>query len=602
MLQKQLEAKKAAYEQYSESVRNAVESDATIIKMQEDIELAQARFNDMQNERARQEMERQQQESINAMDRGVMFVGRIALSAIREQWNAAIDYATSYYDTLNEIRVVTGKSEAEATQMGDNFRKLAKEMKVTSTELAGAAVTFYRQGLNDTEVNDRLNWVTKYAKVANIDFDTAAELITASSNAMSEDIQGNIERVVDVFLYLGDAAATSGEEIGVAMQKASASATEFGLSFEWLGAYIATVAEQTRQAPQVIGTAFNSMMARLHQIRTKGYNEEDATQINDVAKALATVNIELMNSDGSWRDMSDIFTDISGKWTDMTDKQKAYIATTLAGTRQQNVFFALMNDMSKGLEGGSRAWELYTGAMNAAGTATEKYAVWQESIAASQANFQASMENIYASLQPNLIKGFYDVMTGIADAVANATSALGGFNLVIPAVIAGIVGIIAAINKAHIAVTGIGGAIKALGTVLMGHPLIAAATALIGLVAVSTPLVNLFDGIFGKEDTRYADATKGYQESIQSIQKLQKEQEKLNDTFGGMSPDLSATNEELSKYASLLDSAAEISPTAALAIDDFKRGAIDLGEALRIVNEEYDKLIQAEKQKKAGEA
>jgi len=102
---------------------------------------------------------------------------------------------------------------------------------------------------------------------------------------MSEDIQGNIERIVDVFLYLGDTAATSGEEIGKAMQKASASATEFGLSFEWLGTYIATVAEQTRQAPESIGNAFNSMLARLHNIKQKGFNEEDETKINDVAKA-----------------------------------------------------------------------------------------------------------------------------------------------------------------------------------------------------------------------------------------------------------------------------------------------------------------------------
>ena len=56
------------------------------------------------------------------------------------------------------------------------------------------------------------------------------------------------------------------------MQKASASATEAGLSFEWLGAYIATVSEKTRQAPEVIGTAYNTIIARLHNIKAKGFN------------------------------------------------------------------------------------------------------------------------------------------------------------------------------------------------------------------------------------------------------------------------------------------------------------------------------------------
>ena len=94
---------------------------------------------------------------------------------IRDYWNGAIEYASSYYDKLNEIRTITGKTEEEANRMGKNLRKLAKEMSVTSTELSQAAVTFYRQGLSDAEVNKRLEWVTKYAKLAKIDFESAAE-------------------------------------------------------------------------------------------------------------------------------------------------------------------------------------------------------------------------------------------------------------------------------------------------------------------------------------------------------------------------------------------------------------------------------------------
>lgn len=599
-LQKQLEAKSEAYAKYSESVRKAVESSEAIVRKQEELDQAVAKYRD-------EEAQQKYNETYAFVERGVTMAGRVLISALREQWSAAIDYATQYYDTLNEIRVVTGKNEAEATQMGDNFRKLAKEMKVTSTELASAAVTFYRQGLNDTQVNERLNWVTKYAKVANIDFNTAAELITATTNAMSADIQGDIERVVDVFLYLGDAAATSGEEIGVAMQKASASAVEFGVSFEWLGAYIATVAEQTRQAPQVIGTAFNSMMSRLHQIRSTGYNQEDATKINDVAKALSQVNIALMDSDGNWRDMSTIFTDIAGKWDTMTDKQKSYLSTTLAGTRQQNVFYALMNDMSKGLEGGSRAWQLYTGALEAAGTATEKFSVWQESVAASQSNFQASMENIYASLQPNLIKGFYDVMAGIADVVANVTKSMGGLNFIIPAVIAGIMGVASVVIKLTTAAQGASGAFGILGSVLNKHPVIAIATALVSLVSAITLFTGTSDALVGvfkgqSQAERYSEASQRYEASIKSQQDFQKEQQALNDIFGAMDPELQLTNSQLATYSNLIEKAAGISPTAALAMDDLKQGAINLGGALKIANEEYDKYIQNLRSKAAEEA
>ena len=144
-------------------------------------------------------------------------------------------------------------------------------MNVASTEIATAAVEFWRQGLPEDEVNRRLKSTIQYAKISGLEFDEAAELITAATNTM----EISAKRAADVFAYLGDASASGADEIGIAMQKASASAVEFGLSFEWLGAYIATISEKTRQAPEVIGTSINSIMARLHSIKAKGYNEVD---------------------------------------------------------------------------------------------------------------------------------------------------------------------------------------------------------------------------------------------------------------------------------------------------------------------------------------
>lgn len=79
-------------------------------------------------------------------ERLVNRLGQAEIKLLKEQWKAAVEYASAYYDAMNEIRVVTGKTEQEAQRIGETYRKLAKEMKVTSTELSSAAVLFYRQG------------------------------------------------------------------------------------------------------------------------------------------------------------------------------------------------------------------------------------------------------------------------------------------------------------------------------------------------------------------------------------------------------------------------------------------------------------------------
>lgn len=291
-------------------------------------------------------------------------------------------------------------------------------------------------------------------------------------------------------IFVGHKSNRKADEIGVAMQKASASAEEFGVSFEWLGAYIATVSEKTRQAPEVIGTAFNSLMARMHSIKQKGFNEEDATQINDVAKALGTLGIELLDEENNWRSMSDIMTEIAGQWDTLDAKQKAYISTTIAGARQQNTFLALMSDMAKGAEGGSRAFELYKGALNAAGTATQKYSVYMESVEAAQGRLKASLESLYGLLSADWMKGAYDGLAGFVDLIAGGTESLRGFNIAIPTVVAGLGAVVVVITK----IVSLIKAIKTMGLVAgiasASNPIGLIVTALAGLVTVITAVTG----------------------------------------------------------------------------------------------------------------
>ena len=397
------------------------ESSDRVAKSQRDVELNTAKAADRQREHG-DEMQRTNTLADQLVRSITHLLVQYASRALSDFWREASTYAQDYYNKLNEIRIVTGATEEQADSMGRTYRDLASSMSVSSTEIANAAVTFWRQGLSEDEVNARLQSTIQYAKISSLEFKDAAELMTAATNGL--DIEAS--RVADVWAYLGDASASGADEIGKAMQKVAATAESAGLSFEWLGAYIATISEKTRQAPEVIGTSLNSIISRLQSIKQKGYNEEDTTQINDIAKALANIDVALMDNEGNWRNLNDIFMDIAVQWNDLDDKTRSYIATTIAGTRQKNYFLTLMEDLKNvtGQTGeASRAMELYTGAMNSAGTATEKYAIYEQSVEAANARMQASFERLYSLLDANMFKSFYD---GVSDVVDNIYYALSG--------------------------------------------------------------------------------------------------------------------------------------------------------------------------------
>lgn len=89
-----------------------------------------------------------------------------ASQALTKFWQDGISYAQQYYDKMNEIRIVTGASESESLKLGESYRRIASEMKVSSTEVATAAVEFWRQGVGNDKVTALTQDTVMYAKVA----------------------------------------------------------------------------------------------------------------------------------------------------------------------------------------------------------------------------------------------------------------------------------------------------------------------------------------------------------------------------------------------------------------------------------------------------
>ncbi|MCK9330626.1 MAG: phage tail tape measure protein, partial [Candidatus Cloacimonetes bacterium] len=110
-----------------------------------------------------------------------------------------INYLIDLDNAMNQIRIVMNLNNEEAVKLGKSYNELAKSMSVTTTEIANASVEFARQGLNQEQMNNRLQNTIKYAKISGMEFKETAEIITATVNSMGI----SAERAVDVFSYLG---------------------------------------------------------------------------------------------------------------------------------------------------------------------------------------------------------------------------------------------------------------------------------------------------------------------------------------------------------------------------------------------------------------
>lgn len=336
-----------------------------------------------------------------------LMVGNISVRMINF-FKKGIKYSYDFNKALTEISVVTNQSQQRVERLADSYGRLSKEMSTLKEETIASTVEFYRQGLSQQEVLERVVTTTKFAKISNLDTRESAELLTATVNSMGKDI----ENVSDVFITLGDATATSSMELAKGFQKVGGIAGAMNVEFEKASSWLATISARTRESAESIGTGLKTIMARYQQLTEKGYVEEDGTKVNNVAKALNEARIKMIDdATGQFKNFGDVMDELGGKWDKLDNRTKAYIANAMAGTYQLSRFTNLM-------EGYSDSIDLYETALDSAGTTQKKYNLWLEGTEASFNRVKGELTDIWTKLfESKHLKNMLGIVEDILKAV-----------------------------------------------------------------------------------------------------------------------------------------------------------------------------------------
>lgn len=301
----------------------------------------------------------------------------------------AYRYVEDLNESLNNIRIVTGKSTAEMAQFAKQANRAAKELNTTTTKYTDASLIYYQQGLDDKQVKARTDVTAKFANVSRENLTTSSEYLTAIWNNFAKGSK-NLEYFADVIVALGAATASSSQEIATGLNKFAATAETVGLSYEYATAALATVTATTRQSADVVGTAFKTLFSRIQDLEL-GKTLDDGTTLGKYSKALDAVGIAIKDSNGELRDMDRILDDVGGKWDTLNKDEQVALAQAVGGIRQYTQFIALMDNwdfMKENLET----------AKNATGELQNQADIFAESWEAARKNVKASAEGIYDSL------------------------------------------------------------------------------------------------------------------------------------------------------------------------------------------------------------
>lgn len=314
------------------------------------------------------------------------------------------------------IAMVTKYSVDEMWGSYSLYADMAAELGQKTNSVIQASALFYQQGLDTNEALELTIDTMKLATLAGNDFQTATQEMTSALRGFKMEMDKG-GHVTDVYSELAAHAAASVDDIAQAMARTASIANSAGMSFENTSAFLTQMIETTQESAENIGTSLKTIIARFTELKENVAGTSDSEfedlDYNKVDKALKSVGVSLKDATGQFRDLDQVFIELSEKWDTLDRNTQRYVATIAAGSRQQSRFIAMMDNYD-------RTVELMNLAADAEGKADEQFAKYADTMEYKLNQLSTKWEEFRVQLlDSDFFKGMIDGLSGFLDRLKN---------------------------------------------------------------------------------------------------------------------------------------------------------------------------------------
>ena len=353
---------------------------------------------------------------------GLSGAAHVMRAALRD----AMSTITELDAVMGQMAVVTDLTVGDYWDQLPEYSERASNLGVSITEAYEAATLYYQQGLKANEVTALSEQTLKMAAIAGLDAADATDRMTAALRGFNMELnEANAQKIADVYSELAAITASDVDEISTAMTKTASIAASAGMEFETTAAFLSQIIETTRESAETAGTAMKTVVARFQELKKDpseiGEVDGEIVDANAIETALRSVGVSLRDARGQFRELDDVFLELSKKWNTLDKNTQRYIATIAAGSRQQSRFIAMMQDYS-------RTQELVTAANNSAGASQKQFEKTMDTLAYKVERLKnAWHEFTMGIMDSDLVKAGVDILTKFLEVVNKITSSFDGF-------------------------------------------------------------------------------------------------------------------------------------------------------------------------------
>lgn len=240
-----------------------------------------------------------------------------------------IDTYKGFESAMSQVEAVSGASGMEMKKLTDKAKEMGATTKFTAQESAEAFNYMAMAGWKTEDMLGGIEGILNLAAASGENLSTTSDIVTDALTAFGMKA-GDAGHFSDVMAAASSNANTNVSLMGETFKYAGAMAGTLKYSIEDVALATGLMANAGIKG-NMAGTALNSIFTRL------------STNTGGAADALNELGIAFFHSDGSARDFSDVMEELREATADFTDKQKANLGNTIAGTYAQKGFLAILN-------------------------------------------------------------------------------------------------------------------------------------------------------------------------------------------------------------------------------------------------------------------
>lgn len=359
-----------------------------------------------------------------------------AFQQMKDGFNTFLDFNKG----LTNISYTMDMSKEQLSSLGSSAVDMAKDLSMSLDNTMDIYQIYANMNTTPKEIQETAKPTAILSNLSGVDASTAADQVQGilqqfhmleDGSTTAADASMHVVDVLDkISGNIGMDYAKGIKVISDAVQASGQVAFDAGMSYEQLAAVSAKVAERTREDGSSIGNAMKTIITRISKVGSMPEYAADVSNedLSQASESLHKVGVEVYNTDGSFRDLDTILSELNSKWDGLTDAQKANISYNVAATRQTSKFKNI-------LEAWTDSMNLANEATTTSGNAEANQEKYMESFSGKIQAIKTQMDEFWLNFyNSDQVSGALDFVQGLTEGFTGLEEVIGPIPTLITAV------------------------------------------------------------------------------------------------------------------------------------------------------------------------